>query len=465
MPGESSSFFKELWDFFCSVKLTVVTLLLLAITSVVGTILPQNLPWDQYQSHFGQAALALIRALQLYDMYHSWWFLGLLGIFALNLTACSLRRLPAVWRTVTRPVTAASEALLLSLPHRRTFQTPLSAHEAQARLEKVLQRRFARPRAGVRDGDLVLFAQRRPYARFSVYLTHLSILLILLGAVIGSLWGFESFVTIVEGQTVDKVPAAKGDGEIPLGFSLRCDDFSVSYYESGGPREFRSVLTVLENGDEIPGLIGVPVLVNHPLRYRGLWFYQTSYGLAEMPLFRFGVTLPPKGEEVELSGRPGQLLQMPNGGSFQIVDYTPSFRDWGAVAVLEVHTPDGNLLNAMAPTAGPLLTRAADHGYRFRLFGMEERYYTGLKVSRDPGVPVVWAGCLLLVLGSLSAFFLSHQRLWVVIRATSSGSDVMLGANAHRNQPVMARQFDRLGSEIAAELGVGIDRVSQEVIR
>jgi cytochrome c biogenesis protein len=225
------------------------------------------------------------------------------------------------------------------------------------------------------------------------------------------------------------------------------------------------VLTVLENGDEIPGLVAVPVLVNHPLRYRGLWFYQTSYGLAEMPLFRFGVTLPPKGDEVELSGRPGQLLQMPNGGSFQIVDYTPSFRDWGAVAVLEVHTPDGNLLNAMAPTAGPLLTRAAEHGYRFRLLDMDARYYTGLKVSRDPGVLVVWAGCLLLVLGSLSAFFLSHQRLWVVIRATSSGSDVMLGANAHRNQPVMARQFDRLGSEIAAELGVGIDRVSQEVIR
>jgi cytochrome c biogenesis protein len=494
MPAEKRDLFKDPWDFFCSLKLTVFTLLLLAATSVVGTLLPQNLSQDQYRQLFaewvfkilhglpfismenswwlsdfpqrcGEVAFSLVKALHLHDMYHSWWFLGLLGVFALNLTACSLRRLPGVWRTATRPVLFAEEPLLRSLQHRRTLQTTMPVEEVREKLEKVLRGGFARPRVSERDGAVALFAQRRPYARFSVYLTHLSILLILFGAVIGSLWGLESYVTIVEGQTVDKVPAAKGDGEIPLGFSLRCDDFSVSYYEGGGPREFRSVLTVLENGREIPGLIEVPVLVNHPLKHNGLWFYQTSYGLAEMPLFRFGVTLPPKGDEVELSGRPGRLLQMPNGGSFQIVDFSPSYRDWGAVAVLEVKTPEGNHLNAMAPTAGPLLALAADHGYKFRLLGMEERYYTGLKVARDPGVWVVWAGCLLLVLGSLSAFFLSHQRLWLVIRSTAMGSEVKMGASAHRNQPVMARLFDRLGSEIAAELGAGIETVSQEVKR
>lgn len=461
--------FKALRDFLCSLKLTIVTLLLLAATSVIGTIVPQNLPLDQYRHLYGETATTVLRALQLFDMYHSWWFLGLLGLFAVNLLACSLRRLPVVWRTVSRPVLFAEESLLKTLPNRRVLQTPLPPAEVNSRLENLLRQRFAKPKITERGEQTGFFSQRRPYARFSVYLTHLSILFILLGAIIGSVWGFKSFVTIVEGKSVQAVPAPKGDQEINLGFSLRCDDFSISYYEgSSRPREYRSVLTVLENGVEVPGFIRIPVLVNHPLRYRGLMFYQSSYGMAEMPKFRFLASIPGGETEVELVGRPGQAIKLPDGGSFQLVDYTPSFRDWGAVALLEILTPGGKRLGAMAPEHGPQDLPEAE-GYKFRLLGSEERYYTGLQVAKDPGVPVVWAGCLLLILGSLSAFFLSHQRLWVVTRPSSDGCEVRIGATAHRNQQAFVGQFEQLCSEISEELKVvpnfDIDQVSQEGVR
>ncbi len=462
MSGPKSDFLKSYWDFFCSLKLTVFTLLLLAATSVVGTILPQNLTPDQYRQLYGETGFRLVRALQLFDMYHSRWFLALLGLFALNLTACSLRRLPAVWRTVTRPALPVDEAMLRSLPFRSTLQLPIPPEEARRQLEIAVRRRFARPRSAGDGGKLGLFAQKWAFARFSAYLTHLSILLILLGAVIGSHWGFRSYVNIVEGETITSMPGVSDDGNAPLGFSLRCDDFSVSYYHDGTrPREYRSLLTVLEDGHEVPGFSRIPVVVNRPLRYRGLSFYQDSFGRTLM--FRVLVSLVEDGRETTIEGYPDQTLVLPDGGSFRIIDYTPAFRDLGPAVLLAVHSATGERFGAIAPTDGPGPAMIDQAPYRFRLLNSEERYYTGLQVARDPGVPVVWAGCLLLVVGTLGAFFLSHQRFWLLIRPAGQGSEVQIGGTAHRNRAVFGRRFTQLTRDIAGEFdGATVENVPEE---
>ncbi|MCD4687781.1 MAG: cytochrome c biogenesis protein ResB, partial [Desulfuromonadaceae bacterium] len=191
-----------------------------------------------------------------------------------------------------------------------------------------------------------------------------------------------------------QLPASEGQVPVELGFGLRCDDFSVSYYEgSARPREYRSLLTVLEDGQEVPGYKEVPVVVNQPLQYRGLTFYQSSYGLAEMPLFHLQVRMP-DGTELQMAGRPGQGLPLADGGSLQVMDYTPAFRDLGGAALIEVLTVEGQRLPAIA--AMQELPEDMNHRspYRLQLLRVDERYYTGLQVTRDPGVPLVWLGCL-----------------------------------------------------------------------
>lgn len=461
MPAGKRDSFKVYWDFFCSLKLSIVTLLLLAATSVVGTLLPQNLPLDQYRQQFGEAGVRLLQALQLFDMYHSWWFLGLLGLFACNLTACSLRRLPRAWRMVTRPPLLADEALWRSLSCKATLQLSMPPAEARRRLEGLVGRRFARPQPAEAGEVLSLFAQRCPWARFSVYLTHLSILLILLGAIIGSLWGFRSYVNIAEGETIASLPGSGHAESVPLGFSLRCDDFSISYYQdSNRVREYRSLLTVLENGQEVSGFSRVPVVVNRPLQYRGLNFYQSSYGKSAQ--FRVLVSLVQGGGEVTVEGSPGQIFSLPEGGSMQIIDYAAAYHDQGPAVLLSVQTAAGARFGAIAPTTGPGLVMNDQSPYRFQLQGGEERYYTGLQVARDPGVPVVWAGCLLLVLGTLSAFSLSHQRLWLKIRPAGEGSEVQLGATAHRNRPALNQRFAQLCNDIADEFDADVVRTLSE---
>ncbi len=439
-------------DFLCSLKLTVATLLLLAATSILGTVIPQNLSSLQYRQHYGDKA-QLLQGLHLDDMYHSVWFLALSGLFVINLVACSLRRLPAVWRSVSRPPLVADGALLRSLSHKATLQAACSVDEAAIRLQPLLRRRFAGPRRTIGpEQEVCLFAERRRYARFGAYVTHLAILFIILGALIGSWFGFDSFVSIVEGDTVTQLPASEGQAPVELGFGLRCDDFSVSYYEgSARPREYRSLLTVIEEGQEVAGYTRVPVVVNRPLQYRGLTFYQSSYGLAQMPLFHLQVRMP-DGAEVQMAGRPGQLLPLADGGSLQVVDYTPAFRDLGGAALIEVLTADGQRLPAIAAMQELPVDENHASPYRLQLLRVDERYYTGLQVTRAPGVPLVWLGCLLLVLGSLGAFSLAHQRLWLTIRPTAGGCEVQMAGSSHRNRPAFAGTFDRLGQELAAEL-------------
>ena len=82
-----------IWDFFSSVKLTIVLLLSLAATSIVGTLIPQNEDPAAYFKAFGQYLFQLFNILDLFDMYHSWWFQLLLILLTINIIVCSIDRM------------------------------------------------------------------------------------------------------------------------------------------------------------------------------------------------------------------------------------------------------------------------------------------------------------------------------------------------------------------------------------
>lgn len=444
-----------------SLKLTLVTLFMLAGSSVIGTLLPQHLPLADYQQRFGAFAARLIYGLQFDDMYHSWWFMCLLGLFAVNLTACSLHRLPGVWRQVVAPDPTPPGPWLKKRAQYREWREAGTPEIVEQRLAGHLRRGFARARRNERDGTVWLFAQRHPWARLGAYVTHLSILIIFLGAVVGGLGGFRGYVTIAEGQSVDHVTLPGEQAARPLDFSLRCDRFTVDYYpDSQRPRDFRSLLTVLEDGREVPGQVRVPVRVNHPFQYGGLTFFQSDYGL-DAHLFRFSVTPRDGGEPFELLVPSNQHAVMPDGTSVAVMGYVPDFEGQGPVAGLQLFLPDGRREGAMAfqsPDvkasrihAPAMHAGMQDPSYGFRLMSIDQRWYTGLQVSRDPGVPLVWLGCLLLVAGTLAAFYFSHQRLWIQLQVEGGGTRVRFAGHAHRHQDVFARRFESLCRELQPE--------------
>lgn len=442
------------WDFFCSLKLTIFTLILLATTSIIGTVIQQGLSPQEYLQEYSQTTFKVLNSMDFFDMYHSWWFLALLGIFSLNLIACSLKRLPRVMKMVREPVLVPGDTLYrtLSCVEEEVVKKPLP--ETRDRLVDFLQKNFSRP-VVTEDGDRVhLFAQKGAYARFGVYVTHLSILIIFVGAIIGSLWGYKAYVNIVEGTQTQKVWPRNGGPAIPLGFSVRCDSFKVTYYPGTmRPKEFRSVLTFLKNGKPVsPALTKHPIIVNSPVTYQGITFYQASYGPTGDPSFNFRVQVKGTGKTITLSLHRGQRVPLPGGASFEVADFTPSFQNFGPAARLNVFPAKGAERSFVVLQDHPSFDAQRGGDYIFSMLNFRQRYYTGLQVAKDPGVWVVWTGCFLLVAGCLVAFFLSHRRVWVTIQPVGNKTGIKIGGSAHRNQAAFEMTFEELKKKLKNEL-------------
>lgn len=442
--SKERSFTDQLWDFFCSLKLAIVTLILLALTSIIGTVLEQNLQPQDYLQNYGmsQSTYDTLKALQFFDMYHSWWFLSLMGIFAVNLICCSIKRLPRIIKTVRNPTLVADDGLFRTFSNKEEIVTAGTVAEVRDKLVALLGKKFKSPVVTEQDGKAYLFAQKGAYARFGVYVTHCSILIIFLGAMIGNVWGYKAYVNIVEGKSVNQAWLRSGQ-PIPLGFELRCDNFEVTFYPGGGrPKEFSSALVVLENGQEV---LKKTIEVNDPLSYKGLTFYQSSYGPAGDPIYQFRVKNRATGVTTDVMGQEGRHLQLPGGAAVIPMGYADNYQNFGPAAQVSIDSPEHKRGTPFIVFQNyPQFDEKRGGDYIINLLGVQQTYYTGLQVGKDPGVWVVWLGCLLMVLGSCSAFFLSHRRIWVSIQPLAKGIGVKLGGTAHRNQPAFTLFFDEL---------------------
>ena len=101
----------------------------------------------------------------------------------------------------------------------------------------------------------------------------------------------------------------------------------------------------------------------------------------------------------------------------------------------------------------PKFNPSAFEPYTFFLEGMETSYYTGLQVNRDPGVPIVWAGCFLIIAGFFITFFTSHMRMWIRVSEEKQETKISVAGTTNRNPVVLERELVRLIKDLKGLLG------------
>ncbi len=434
---------QALWDFFCSLKLAIFLLILLAATSIIGTIIPQGQLRPEYLQTISATKLKLYSSLGFFDMYHSWWFMLLLYLFTVNIVACSIKRLPRVWKIISEPTLVMTDSFEKSLAVTHDFKLEGDTATLRDRMVAFLKAEFAVPVVTEHDGEFHLFAQKAPYSRLGVYAVHLSIVVIFIGALIGSFFGFKGYVNITEGGSVSSVQTFSGQ-RIDLGFTVKCDDFKVSFYDTGAPKEFKSILTVTDNGRVV--IDKRPVIVNDPLTYKGITFYQSSYGQDEAGgIFYFTVRDRKGGAPVKVSAGYGEKKLLPDGSTMQVLEATqevsqfvPQFN--GPAARIEVTPKGGEPVSFIVFKNFPAFDEQRGGALVFTYDGSDEKMYTGLQVAKDPGVWVVWTGCFMMVAGCCMAFFMSHKRIWVRVRK----GHVTIGGGASKNPAGFQLMFDEI---------------------
>ena len=94
---------------------------------------------------------------------------------------------------------------------------------------------------------------------------------------------------------------------------------------------------VLENGKEV---LKKTIEVNDPLTYKGLTFYQSSYGPAGDPVYQFRVKNRATGETVDVKGGQGKPLALPGGSALIPMGYAESYQNFGPAAQVNIDAGD-----------------------------------------------------------------------------------------------------------------------------
>ena len=488
---------EKVWKFFSSVKLAVVLLIILAIVSVIGTVIQQNEAPERYLREYSQSTVQLFEALGFFDMYHTWWFILLLFLFTANLTICTLERFPHTWKLARAPLKPIDEDSLKAVPFKKEIQLKADMGKAEEKAAAVLKARGFRFVESKGSNGTQYISQKGVFSRFGVYITHVSILLIFTGALIGSFFGFKAFLNLPEGsasQVVylrnepmwDQIIAALGIAEspvihdpqvgvpaMPLGYYVRCDNFDVDYYMSqsgmptGMPSEYHSTLSIFDlNGQKI---LDKRIRVNDPLTFHGITFYQSSYGVTQMSRGKVVLNIRKKndnrtgGETVVID--PGASLHIPS------IDRTIKVLSFEPFAMRSPSTGQVQYFNAerqefINPAVELEVYRGNKELYRTTILKtdsvepyMPEDYvisyrgfvgarYTGLQVTKDPGVWVVYIGFIMLCIGPPIAFFGSHRKLWISIRNRNGQTAILVAGSANRNRIGFEREFNRISEDI-----------------
>lgn len=432
----------QLWELFASVRLAVFTLCTLSLTSIIGTVIPQKEEFPWYVDKYGPAIAQFFQVLDIPDMYSSWWFLGLLGLLCANLIICSIDRFPTAWRLVKADQLAVSPDRLQSMPNREDWTHPSPLAETVETLQSSLAKAGWRPTSRKVDEAVLLFAGKGAWSRLGVYMVHTSILIIFAGAILGNFLGFKGNVMIPETESTGKIFAAGSSEPIELGFEVRCDSFAIDYYENGMPKEYRSILTVSENGKEV---LQEEIEVNSPLTYRGVTFYQSNYQAYQNFIIKIaaGPDQPPQFFKAPYQ----QEMAWPEGKlRFGIINVEARGNRLDRIKIWL--KAEGQEPATMWVENGKEASFSSS-GKTYQLVA-KQMYATGLQVAKDPGVWLVYLGCLLMLFGLYVSFFLSHRRIWLLIRPAKKNNEtsIVLAGAANKNKIGFTRSFSRLVEQL-----------------
>jgi cytochrome c biogenesis protein len=462
---------RKLWQTLGAIKTGVILLILVVILSAAGTIILQRpaTDADEMQRAYSPQVLRLLDSIGLTDVFHAWWFVLLLALVSLSIISASIQRFPNAWRYFSRPYKSPDETFRKALPTHVLI--PIKDEEAAVSIaERVFQKAGFSPERIVRANNFSIFGERNRLSEMAVYIVHASLLLIFLGGIVDALYGWRGFVTLTRGQQSSEVAPPNGPKR-NLPFAVRCDGAGQENYADGTPKKWWSDLAVVKDGQVV---LRKQIVVNEPLIYGGVRFYQASYGKTGK-LDKLVLTATPR------DGKPSQDItiavneaaSLDPDTTVRLAEFIPDYvvsdgqvyarsndLENPAAHLIVESKRSGAAINVWLPPI-PGLEQNASSPYAFEGKDLQMAYFTGLEVSHEPGQWAVWAGVLLMGLGLALVFYFVHMRVWAVpVRDAKGNLQLWIGGNSNKNKDAFENRFRDLVAQIESELKTSADAVA-----
>jgi cytochrome c biogenesis protein len=456
---------RKIWQTLSSIKTGVILIILVVIFSAAGTVIlqrPMTDP-DDMQRAYSPAMLRFLDVTGLTDIFHTRWFIAMMILVSLSIIAASVQRFPNAWRYFARPYKSPDERFRKALPTQA--QIPVADEEqGLSAAERAFRHLGLKSERIVRTDSFSLFSERSRISEMAVYIVHASLLLIFLGFIVDSLYGWRGFLTLSPGTASNQIEMKNGSMKT-IPFSIRCDGTGEETYADGTPKRWWSKLAVVDAGRQVSSK---EIVVNDPLVYHGLRFYQASYGrtgkLDQLVLNAIPAN-GTKGTSQEISLALNQTVALDPDTSIQLVEFIPDFvvQDGHvyarsndvtnpAVHMIVTSKKANTGVNVWLP-AIPGIDESASSPYRFDPEDLKTGLFTGLQVSHEPGQWAVWAGVVLMAVGLTFVFYVVHLRFWVVPVVDARGQTALwIGGTANRNRDAFELKFKSVVERIQHEL-------------
>jgi len=471
MGTSTKNIIRRAWQTLGSIKTGVLLLIITVIISAAGTVILQRPATDpdEIQRAYSPQILRLLDAVGLTDVFHVWWFVLLLALVSLSIIAASIQRFPNAWRFYSRPYKSPDETFRKALPVQATIAVP-DEETGLAAADAAFHKAGFKPERIVRENSFSLFGERNRISEMAVYIVHASLLLIFLGGIVDALYGWRGFIALTRGEQSTQLEQTAKNRTLP--FAIRCDGAGQENYADGTPKRWWSKLAVIEDGREV---MRKEIVVNDPLVYRGIRFYQASYGrtgkidkllLAATPTNGLG-----KPQEFALGEGESQALDADT--TVRLAEFFPDYvlRDGQvyrrsndlenpAVHFVVESKKTGKSVNFWLPPI-PGFEQNAQSPYQIEGKDVQMAYYTGLEVSHEPGQWAVWGGVVLMGLGLAFVFYVVHTRVWAVPVVDENGRvTVWVGGTANRNKDAFQRRF----RDVVQEIEKGLKKQSETYV-
>ena len=405
---------QKIFRLFADLRFSIFTLLLISFCSIIGTIVEQDQPIEIYKTNypltnpvFGFLSWDRIIYFGFDHVYKTWWFLLLIFLFGCSLVLCSfLQQLPS-----------------LKVARRCQFFRTNNTFYKLNNYTILTTRSFSKILASIKTEQYSIFQQKNLVysykgliGRIAPIVVHFSMILVLVGTIVGSLFGFKAqeIVPKTENFHIQNILANGTLTIIPQNVA-RVNDFWITYTKTKTISQFYSDISILNNkGNEIKRKT---ISVNYPFIHNGIYYYQTDWNLIglrfkninnqtiEYPL----INASPNQEKIWLTWISNN--QLTQNGIILLVDNLEGY--------CSIYNENGQFLGNLEINETLNLNQ--------NLTLLEILSSTGLQIKTDPGIPLIYSGFFFLMISTLMSY-ITYSQVWIL----QKNNQLFIGGNTNR---------------------------------
>ena len=405
---------QKIFRLLADLRFAIFILLLISFCSIAGTIIEQDQSIEIYKTNyplinpvFGFLTWDRILQFGLDHVYKTWWFLTLILLFGISLLSCTfLQQLPSL-KIARRCQFFRTTGQF----YRLKFSTVLKNFSLNKILSRIKKNKYS-----IFQQKNIIYCYKGLIGRIAPIIVHFSMILVLLGTIIGSLFGFKAQEIVPKTETFH-IQNILNNGQLTVvpKTSARINDFWITYTKTKTISQFYSDISILDNqGNETNRKT---ISVNYPLISNNIYYYQTDWNLIGLRFQNL------KNEIMEYP-----LINVFNNQSKVWLTWISnnSSLNEGVITIIDnlegycsIYNENGQFLGNIELNEKINLKRP--------LTLLEIISSTGLQIKTDPGIPIIYLGFFFLMLSTLISY-ITYSQIWII----QKNQQIFIGGTTNR---------------------------------